>query len=73
MDIFGRFYGIISIRRSYKDSDKFNNYSISIEKTNYQIELIRFYFKSRAWYVKGFCLSIQDMRLFIERLLKINL
>lgn len=73
MDISGWFYDIIRIRRSYQDGGVFNNYITFVEKTNYRIELIRFYFKSRAWYVKGFCLSIQDIRLFIERLLKINL
>ncbi len=64
---------------SYQDGDKFNNFKTAIleqyivefdyyssfgEKTTRRIEPIQLYFKSRAWYVKGFCLCRQDVRLF---------
>ena len=42
----------------------FQYYSTKGEKTNRSIEPMQLLFKHRAWYVKGFCLSRQDMRLF---------
>lgn len=34
------------------------------EKTRRRVEPIQLWFKSKAWYLKGFCLIRQDMRLF---------
>lgn len=34
------------------------------EKTHRRIEPIQLWFKSKSWYIKGFCLTRQDMRLF---------
>ena len=34
------------------------------EKTHRRIEPIQLWFKSKAWYLKGFCLTRQDMRVF---------
>ncbi|MCE5236575.1 MAG: YafY family protein [Clostridiaceae bacterium] len=63
----------------YKDGDKFSGFKTAIlerriaefdyystygEKTNRRIEPIQLWFKSRAWYVKGFCHTRQDVRLF---------
>ena len=41
--------------------DYFSSYG---EKTHRRVEPIQLWFKSRAWYFKGFCLLRQDMRLF---------
>ena len=43
---------------------EFDYYSTYGGMTRRRIEPIRLWFKSRAWYVKGFCLTRQDMRLF---------
>ena len=43
---------------------KFDYYSTYGEMTHRHIEPIQLWFKSRAWYIKGFCLSKQDIRLF---------
>ena len=43
---------------------QFDYYSTKGEKTRRRIEPVQLWFKSRAWYVKGFCLEKQDMRLF---------
>lgn len=74
---------------SCQDVNKFNNFKVAIleqyivefdyyssfnEKTNRQIEPIQLYFKSHSWYVKGFCLSRQDVRLFkLSRMKNIKL
>jgi predicted DNA-binding transcriptional regulator YafY len=42
----------------------FDYYSAYGEKTRRRIEPARLWFKSKAWYIKGFCLTRQDMRLF---------
>ena len=42
----------------------FDYYSTYGEKTQRRIEPIQLWFKSRAWYIKGFCLKRQDMRTF---------
>lgn len=64
---------------SYQDGDKFNKFKATIlerkitefdyystygEKTHRRIEPLQLWFKSRAWYVKGFCHTRQDIRLF---------
>ena len=41
--------------------DYFSSYG---EKTYRRIEPIQLWFKSRAWYIKGFCLTRQDVRHF---------
>ena len=43
---------------------EFDYYSTYYEKTRRRIEPVQLWFKSKAWYVKGFCLKQQDMRLF---------
>ena len=42
----------------------FEYYGTSGEKTKRQIEPIQLWFKQKAWYIKGFCLKRQDIRLF---------
>lgn len=42
----------------------FDYYSSKGEKTNRSVEPIQLFFKHRAWYLKGFCLLRQDIRLF---------
>ena len=63
----------------YSDGYSFNNFKAAIlekriaefdyfstygELTHRRIEPIQLWFKSKAWYIKGFCLTRQDMRLF---------
>lgn len=63
----------------YQDGDKFNDFKTAIlerriaefdyystysEKTHRSIEPIQLWFKSRAWYIKGYCLLRKDVRLF---------
>jgi len=43
---------------------EFDYHGASGEKTRRHIEPVRLWFKSRAWYVKGFCLTRQEQRLF---------
>jgi len=43
---------------------EFDYYSSSGEKTCRNIEPIQLWFKYRTWYVKGFCLTKQNMRIF---------
>ena len=43
---------------------EFDYYSTYGEKTRRQIEPIQLWFKSKSWYIKGFCLTRYDMRLF---------
>lgn len=42
----------------------FDYYSTKGEKTHRSIEPMQLIFKHKSWYVKGFCLTRQDMRLF---------
>lgn len=42
----------------------FDYYSAKGEKTNRSVEPMQLFFKQRAWYLKGFCLSRQNIRLF---------
>jgi len=43
---------------------EFDYYSTFGEKTRRRIEPLQLWFKSKAWYIKGFCLTRQDVRLF---------
>jgi len=43
---------------------EFDYYSTYGEKTRRRIEPLQLWFKSKAWYIKGFCLIRQDVRLF---------
>jgi len=43
---------------------EFDYYSTYGEKTHRRIEPIQLWFKSKAWYIKGYCLMRQDIRLF---------
>jgi len=43
---------------------EFDYYSTYGEKTHRRVEPIQLWFKSKAWYLKGFCLTRQNVRLF---------
>ncbi|GHV06043.1 transcriptional regulator [Clostridia bacterium] len=43
---------------------EFDYYSTYGEQTHRRVEPIQLWFKSKAWYVKAFCLTRQDVRLF---------
>ena len=43
---------------------EFDYYGTNGEKTHRRVEPVQLWFKSKAWYLKGFCLTRQDMRLF---------
>ncbi len=43
---------------------EFDYYSTYGEKTLRRIEPIQLWFKSKSWYIKGYCLMRQDIRLF---------
>ena len=43
---------------------EFEYYSSYGEMTRRRIEPIQLWFKSKSWYIKGYCLTRQDMRLF---------
>ena len=43
---------------------EFDYYSTYGEKTRRRIEPVQLWFKSKSWYIKGFCLMRQDMRTF---------
>ncbi len=43
---------------------EFDYFSTYGEKTHRRIEPIQLWFKSKSWYIKGFCLIRQDIRLF---------
>jgi len=59
-DFFNDFKTAILQRRIVK-FDYYNGYG---EKTHRRIEPMQLWFKSNAWYLKGFCLTKQDMRLY---------
>ena len=53
---------------------EFDYHSTYGEKTHRRIEPIQIWFKSRAWYIKGFCLARQDIRLFkLTRVKNLNI
>ena len=43
---------------------EFDYYGTSGEKTRRRIEPVQLWFKYKAWYIKGFCLTRQNMRIF---------
>jgi len=49
------------LERKIAEFDYFSTYG---EMTHRRIEPIQLWFKSKAWYIKGFCLTRQDIRLF---------
>ena len=59
-DFFNDFKCAI-LERRIAEFDYYNSYG---EKTFRRIEPIQLWFKSKSWYLKGFCLIKQDMRLY---------
>jgi len=59
-DFFNDFKIAITERR-IAEFDYYNSYG---EKTFRRVEPIQLWFKSKAWYLKGFCLIKQDVRLY---------
>jgi len=49
------------LQRRITEFDYFNRYG---EKTFRRVEPVQLWFKSRAWYVRGFCLTKHDMRVY---------
>ena len=47
-----------------KNVVEFDYYSTSAKKMRRRMEPLQLWFKSKSWYVKGFCLLRQDVRLF---------
>ena len=60
IDIFNDFKNAILEQRIAE----FDYYSTYGEKTHRLIEPVQLIFKSKAWYINGFCLTRQEMRLF---------
>ena len=58
--VFSGFKTAILERRAVE----FDYYSSFGEKTRRRVEPAQLWFKSKAWYVKGFCLTRREMRLF---------
>ena len=54
-------FKVAILERRVVQFDYYNSYG---EKTHRRVEPIQLWFKSRAWYIKGFCLTKQDMRLY---------
>lgn len=59
-DFWGQFKTAI-IERRIAQFDYYNSYG---DKTSRRVEPIQLWFKSKAWYLKGFCLTKQGMRLY---------
>ena len=59
-DVFDGFKSAILEKRIVA----FDYYSANGDMTRRSIEPIQLWFKSKAWYIKGFCLLRQDVRLF---------
>ena len=59
-DVFDGFKTAI-LEKRIAEFDYFSAYG---EKTRRQVEPIQLWFKSRAWYIKGYCLTRLDVRLF---------
>ena len=59
-DFFNKFKTAITERRIAE----FNYYNINGEKTFRRVEPVQLWFKSKLWYLKGFCLTKQEMRLY---------
>jgi len=58
--IFNNFKAAILERRIAE----FDYYGSSGEKTHRRVEPVQLWFKSKAWYIIGFCLTRQDLRTF---------
>ena len=59
-DYFNDFKTAI-IDRRIAEFDYYNSHG---DKTSRRIEPVQLWFKSKSWYIKGFCLSKHDMRLY---------
>jgi predicted DNA-binding transcriptional regulator YafY len=59
-DLWGAFKTAILEKRI----TEFDYYSTYGEKTHRRVEPLQLWFKSKAWYLKGFCLIKNDVRLF---------
>jgi len=67
---FEDFKGAI-LQKRIAEFDYFNRYG---EKTFRRVEPIQLWFKSRSWYIKGYCLTKQDMRLYkLSRVKNLNI
>jgi len=66
VDIFAGLKAAILDRRVVE----FGYYNANGEKTDRRVEPVQLWFKARAWYLKGYCLGKQDMRVF--KLLRVN-
>ena len=60
----GQFFNDLKTAILTKRIAQFDYYSTSGEKTHRRIEPIQLWFKSKSWYIKGFCLTRQDVRTF---------
>ena len=60
----GQFFNDFKTAILEKRIAEFDYYSTYGEKTHRRIEPIQLWFKSKSWYIKSFCLTRQDMRLF---------
>ena len=49
------------LERNIIEFDYYNSYG---DKTSRRIEPVQLWFKSKSWYLKGFCLTKQDVRLY---------
>jgi predicted DNA-binding transcriptional regulator YafY len=49
------------LEQSIIEFDYYNSYG---DKTSRRIEPVQLWFKSKSWYLKGFCLTKQDVRLY---------
>jgi len=54
-------FKIAILERRITQFDYYNSYG---DKTFRRVEPIQLWFKSRSWYLKGFCLTKQDIRLY---------
>ena len=59
-DFFGSLKTAILQRRIIE----FDYFSSTGEKTSRRIEPVQLWFKAKSWYLKGFCLARQDIRLY---------
>jgi len=60
----GQFFNDLKTAILTKRIAQFDYYSTSGEKTHRRIEPIQLWFKSKSWYIKGYCLTRQDVRTF---------
>ena len=60
----GHFFGSFKTAILERRIAEFDYYSTYGDKTRRRIEPMQLWFKSKSWYIKGFCLLRQDVRLF---------